>query len=154
MKVAINFYRKLNPTITGATKATLVDEFDLSGNADGNSFTINYDSDSVTITLVDTLSSGSVSAGNAEVARDGATGDAGTAINLIALINGNSTGSQSKSGTGVSTILAKIDATAGGTANQVSISSVATGVHTLSTSNDVGSVAVGSSSTGSAQGLA
>ena len=153
VKVSINFYRKLNPTITGATKATLVDEFDLSGNSDGNSFVVKHDSDSVTITLVDTLS-GSVSADNAEVVRDPSTGDAGTALNLIALFNGTSTASQTKSGSGVATKLGKFDAEAGLTANQVSISASSAGVHTISTENLVGSVAVGSSSSGSAQGLA
>ena len=153
VKVSVSFYRKLNPTITSATFARLVDEFDLSGNGDGNQFTITYDSDVVTITLVDTLS-GSVSADNVEVLRSSGSGDAGTAISLLAVLNGSNTSSEAKLGSGSATKLAKVNGVAGGTANQVSIESVASGVHTISSANIVGSVAVGSSSTGSAQGLA
>lgn len=154
VKVSVSFYRKLNPTITSATFAKLVDEFDLSGSADGNSFTITYDSDIVTFTLVSTLSVGSVSADNVEVLLNVGSGDAGTAISLLAVLNGSNTNSEAKLGSGSVTKLAKLSGSAGGTANQVSIESVASGVHTISTTSVVGSVAVGSSSTGSAQGLA
>jgi hypothetical protein len=153
VKVSVSFYRKLNPTITSATFAKLTDEFDLSGNGAGNSFTITYDSDVVTITLVDSLSA-SVSADNVEVLRSSGSGDAGTAISLLAVLNGSNTNSEAKLGSGSATKLAKVNGVAGGTANQVSIESVASGVHTISSANIVGSVAVASSSTGSAQGLA
>ena len=153
VKVSVSFYRKLNPTITSATKAKIVDAFDLSGNGDGNQFTITYDSDVVTITLVDSLSA-SVSADNAEVLRSAGSGDAGTAISLLAVLNGSSTNTEAKLGSGTATKLAKINGLAGGTANQVSIESVASGIHTISIANIIGSVAVEGSSTGSAQGLA
>jgi hypothetical protein len=154
VKVAVSFYRKLNPTITSATFATLVDELDLSGSANGNSFTITYDSDVVTINVVTTLSTSALSADQAEVLKSAGSGDAGTAISLLALLNGTNSASEAKLGTGVLAKLAKIDGVAGGTANQVSLKSVASGVHTISTANVVGSIAVGGSSTGASQGLA